>query len=258
VQVIRHRRLIDAAIRKNEPIRHAHEPRMITPGALAERLIHLQHHATQRIDRQTARRNVQHQHLRVRTLRVQQINDGRDAADDQFAAVTASAGVVGADHQHDHLGVKRRQRCLLQSPQHMLGAITAHADLQGAHRLEVALPRRGARVFPTLRDAVAHEHHVHWGLCLAHAAQHLVLSRLAAVVAAWGGRQACGHVAFGRLGRGGGLGDGCGGWRLRGSHRGEREGEKDCGVLHRVITMHAFSVSSATLPRADVLGSYRT
>ena len=231
---------------------------MITPGALAERLIHLQHHAAKRIDLQSTRRNVQHQHLCVRALRVQQIHDAHDAADDQFAAVTAGASVVGADHQHDHLRVKRRQRCLLQSPQHVLGAVASHADLHGTQRLEVALPCRGTGAVPRLGDAVTHEHHVHRGLRLAHAAQHLVLSRLAAVVTARCGGEACGHVAFGRLRCGGGLGVGCGGWCLCGSHRGEHERDKDRGVLHRVITMHAFSVSSATLPRANVLGSYRT
>jgi len=217
VQEVRHRGLVERSVAAHELVAHAQERDAFVPRHLRKGLIHLQHESAQRIHPLATRWKVEHDHARLGALLQQRVHHRAHGAHDQFAAVSPGARVVRPDHQHDHFGIERGQRRLLQPPQHMLGAVAAHADLQRTHGFEVPRPCRGAGVLPALGDAVAQEHHAHRILRLSHAPKHLVLAS-ACAIRAWHGHHARRQhhgVACGRSGCGGRLSR-RGGWRGRG------------------------------------------
>jgi hypothetical protein len=68
--------------------------------------------------------------------------------------------VVGADHEHDRLRLVAVEFSVVDTPQHVLGAVGAEAEVErpvGALG-EVLLPHEPALILPVVRDGVAEKH----------------------------------------------------------------------------------------------------
>jgi hypothetical protein len=65
--------------------------------------------------------------------------------------------VVRADHQHDGFGFDAVELAVLKTPEHVLGAVTAHAEVQALAVAVIIRPHSLAAPFPTLRDGIADE-----------------------------------------------------------------------------------------------------
>ena len=110
--------------------------------------------------------------------------------------VTAPADVVRADEDDGAPGGLLQLRQVIESPQHVVRAVAAEAQVDGLSRLEVLLPDRRADAVEIVRDRVADHQQV--DLTLAHLGDLLGLAGEPPLNDAGLGRD--GRVFFGRLG----------------------------------------------------------
>ncbi len=80
-----------------------------------------------------------------------------DAIDHLGGCVSIVCGVVGADHNDGHFGVNAVKVAIIHSPEDMLGAVPAGAEIEGFAMTIVNFPDPLAAPFPTLGDGVADE-----------------------------------------------------------------------------------------------------
>src|ERR1041384_4786409 len=74
-----------------------------------------------------ARKNGQQQNLRARRLLSYELHDSGDAARD--AGRVVAAGIVGADHDNGSLGLEPVEFAVFETPEHVLRAVTADAEV---------------------------------------------------------------------------------------------------------------------------------
>lgn len=89
-----------------------------------------------------------------------------DFVDDDFDSVCgvlwgfglAAAGVVGADHDYGDFWVEGFWECaVLESPDDVLGLVSADAEVEGVVLGEVVFPKLSAGSLPCLGDGVTDE-----------------------------------------------------------------------------------------------------
>ena len=101
--------------------------------------------------------NAEQQDLGLGQPLAQLMHDGGDSLGDLVGR--AAAGVVGADHQHDDLGLDALELAVLNPPEDVLGPVAADAEVGRLARAVEPLPRFLGAV-PALGDRVAQEEQV--------------------------------------------------------------------------------------------------
>ena len=85
-------------------------------------------------------------------------DDGGDSVGDLSRGIVFAIGVIGADHDHCGLWFSRIEWRVDQTPEHMLGAIAADAEVDGLMFGEGLGPDLfGPIAFPALGDGIADE-----------------------------------------------------------------------------------------------------
>ncbi len=104
------------------------------------------------------RENGEQQDLRLGRAGLDFLHDRRDALGDLRSRV--GTGVVGADHQHDRLGLDAVEVAVLHAPEDMLRAVAADAEVGGLQRRVAFGPDGFARAAPALGDGIAKENDI--------------------------------------------------------------------------------------------------
>ena len=106
-----------------------------------------------------ARENAKQQQLGLGQLFVDFLCDGNDTRGDRGGSV---AGVVGADHQHDDLGLDAVEFAVVDAPEHVLRLVTTDAEVRCVELGVAFLPHSRSRTVPARGDRVTDEEHGHW------------------------------------------------------------------------------------------------
>ena len=136
----------------------------VEPG---EHLVDLQNLAALRVDALAARENVEQQNLHLGQLGAELVDNRRHAVDHLLGGAAAVARVVRADHDHGGLGADVFDVAVVESPQHVLRAVAADAEIHGVALGVMLRPDGFAAAFPSMRDRVANKDQV--DVALGHA-----------------------------------------------------------------------------------------
>jgi hypothetical protein len=128
------------------------------------------------------------------------VDDRLDARGGVLGLVLAMAGVVGADHDDDQVGRQSVEVAVIETPQHVLGAIAADAEVGGVARGVKLLPHLAPGAFPRLGDRITDEDEL--GLALLGDFVEAVVALLRAIVELGRGRL---DLGLAWLGHGGGV-----------------------------------------------------
>jgi len=104
----------------------------------------------------TAREDRKEEHLGVRRALVDRGDDGLDAGGDLLGGVVGGTGVIGADHEHDGLGLNAFELAVLDAPEDVLGAVAADAEVGGLVLAEL-LVEDGGLATPAGGDGITEE-----------------------------------------------------------------------------------------------------
>src|SRR5208282_3698979 len=88
-----------------------------------------------------------------------------DVANDHFNGLRnvvrgVAVAVVGANHQHDDLGMDAVQLTVFDAPEDVLRAVATDAEVGGVARRVVFVPNRPAFAAPVVSDGIALEQNV--------------------------------------------------------------------------------------------------
>jgi putative membrane-bound dehydrogenase-like protein len=155
MQVVWHDFARDAAILVNEPVAEINPKDILPVREFMDDLIYLQNLSALVVDVLAAREDRTEENFRLRQPGAKLLDDHAHTLGNLFGGVVFAVGIVRADHEDGGFWTEAVDIAVVETPEDVLGAIAADAEIDGVIFGVILFPHFLARAFPALRDRVA-------------------------------------------------------------------------------------------------------